>query len=74
MDQLNDLSHDLLQKWITYVFDHKVDDIRAKWYWSDEAPEWDGERQQIPVLIAETFERAGELLAGFPDEQMDQGF
>lgn len=40
----------------------------------DDAEQWTGPREQIPLLIAETFERGGELLAEFSDEQLDQGF
>ena len=53
----------ILQSWIDYVFIDQTD-----------KPEWAGPREQIPVLISETFERSGELLAKFSDEQLDQGF
>jgi hypothetical protein len=65
----------LLQEWITFIFDHPTDGGMEKaWYWSEDAPEWQGAREQIPALIAETFEHGGELLARFSDEQLDQGF
>lgn len=51
-----------LQSWIDHVFGHPTGKRK-----------WRGPREQIPVLISETFERAGELLARFPDEQPDQG-
>ena len=71
----NQTAMDQLQEWITYIFDHPVaSDIREAWYWSEDAPEWHGAYDQIPVLIAETFERGGNLLAPFSDEQLDQGF
>ena len=40
----------------------------------EDAPEWTGAREEVPALITETFENAGELLARFSDEQLDQGF
>jgi hypothetical protein len=61
-----------LQEWITFIFDHPV--ASPEWYWSEDAPEWQGAREEVPALIAETFEDAGELLARFSDEQLDQGF
>ena len=67
-----DVDSQTLQAWIDYVFDHPVGD--PKWYWAEDAPEWQGPREEILSLIAETFERGGELLARFSDEQLDQGF
>jgi len=61
-----------LQEWVSYVFDHPV--AGREWYWSEDAPEWQGAREEVPALIAETFEHAGELLAPFSDEQLEQGF
>ncbi len=61
-----------LKAWIDHVFNHPVN--KAAWYWSDNAEQWAGPREQIPLLIAETFERGGEVLAGFSDEQLSQGF
>jgi hypothetical protein len=66
---------DQLEEWIAYIFDHPVAGaIREAWYWSEDAPEWRGTPEDIPALIAETFGHAGELLARFSDEQLDQGF
>ncbi len=64
-----------LREWITYIFDHPVaGDVREAWYWSDDAPVWQGAPDEIPLLIAETFERADQLLTPFSDAQIDQGF
>jgi hypothetical protein len=61
-----------LQAWIEHVFDH---DASAKdWYFAEDAREWPEPRGEVPGLVAETFERAGELLARFPDDQLDRGF
>ena len=62
----------VLQDWIEHIFDHPIGE--PAWYWSDDAEQWSGPREQIPLLIAETFERSYELLARFSDEQLDQGF
>ena len=61
-----------LQQWIAYIFDHPI--ASPEWYWSLDAPEWQGARVDIPALVADTFEHAAELLARFSDEQLDQGF
>lgn len=63
---------DQLQEWITYVFDNPFAD--PEWYWSEDAPEWQGPPEDIPALMAETLEHGGELLARFSDEQLDRGF
>jgi hypothetical protein len=68
-----------LHAWINHVFDHPVGDPR--WYWAFDAmatstgtEEWPEAPEQIVAHIAETFERAGELLSRFSDEQLNQGF
>jgi hypothetical protein len=63
---------ELLRAWIDHIFDHIV--AEPEWYLAEDAQVWSGPRRQIPELIAETFERAGELLARFSDEQLNQGF
>jgi hypothetical protein len=65
---------DQLEEWIAYIFDHPVaGNIRQAWYWSEDALEWKGPPEEIPALIAETFEHGGESLTRFSDEQLDQG-
>ncbi len=63
---------ELLHEWIDHIFNHIVGE--PEWYLVQHASLWSGPRWQIPELIAETFERAGELLARFSDEQLNQGF
>jgi hypothetical protein len=64
-------SHSLAD-WIAHVFDHPVSD--PAWHWSLDAPAWEGDSQHSATFIADTFERSGELLARFSDEQLNQGF
>lgn len=61
-----------LDRWIDYIFNHPV--TGPEWYHAEDAPPWAGSPDQIPALISETFERAGELLAPFPDDRLNQGF
>jgi hypothetical protein len=61
-----------LQAWINHVFDHPAGD--PPWYWGSDVEEWPEAPDQIVEHIAVTFERAGELLSRFSDEQLDQGF
>ena len=61
-----------LSDWIAHVFDHPVTD--PAWHWSLDAPTWEGPPEQTATLIAETFERSGELLARFSDAQLNKGF
>jgi hypothetical protein len=60
-----------LHAWIDHVFDHPVSS--EEWYWSENARKWPGPPDQIPALIAQTFERSGELLSRFSSEQLGQG-
>jgi hypothetical protein len=61
-----------LPNWIAHVFDHPV--AESAWYWEPDAPAWEESPEYIATLIAETFERSGELLAPFTDAQLNQGF
>jgi hypothetical protein len=61
-----------LPDWIGHVFDHSIAD--PAWYWSLDAPAWEGSSEQTITFIAGTFERSGDLLARFTDEQLSQGF
>ena len=61
-----------LSSWIAHVFDHPVTD--PAWYWSLDAPQWNDAPEHIALLIADTLERSGELLAPFSDAQLEQGF
>lgn len=58
--------------WIAHVFDHPVAD--PAWYWSTDAPVWQGSPEVTVTFLAQTFERSGELLARFTDAQLNQGF
>lgn len=59
-----------LSNWIAHVFNHPLAD--PAWYWSNDAPEWNDTPKHVAVLITETFERSGELLAQFSDAQLAQ--
>lgn len=61
-----------LSDWIAYVFDHPV--LNPCWRWSSEAPLWEVPPEQTVALVAETFERSGEWLAGYTDAQLNQCF
>lgn len=61
-----------LEQWIDYVFDHPV--TEPAWHWSADAPNLDLGAERTATVIAETFERGGELLARFSDAQLNQGF
>jgi len=60
-----------LAEWVGYVFDHPVSD--PAWHFDIDAPYWDVAPTRVAELTAEMFERAGELLSGFTDEQLNQG-
>src|SRR4051812_41501497 len=63
-----------LSDWINYVFDHPINNPLPAWYWDIDSPQWDGTPEQVARYISETFERSGELLTQFSDEQLNQGF
>jgi len=61
-----------LERWVGYLFDHPVMD--PYWYWQEEYEYLDPGAIRTAELIAETFERSGELLSRFSDAQLNQAF
>ena len=61
-----------LKDWIAHVFDHPVTD--PAWHWDIHARPPELSDEQALLYIAETFERAPELLARYTDAQLNQGF
>jgi hypothetical protein len=61
-----------LQLWIEHVFDHPASG--PQWYFDADAPLWPGNGDDVPELMAATFERGDELLSALSDEELDQGF
>ena len=61
-----------LDAWIRYVFDHPV--TETAWHFDLDAPYHELSPARSAALIADTFERAGELLQPFTDAQLNQGF
>jgi hypothetical protein len=60
-----------LAAWVAHVFDHPV--AEREWHGESDSPTWESTAADTAALIAETFERAEELMAGFSDEQVNQG-
>ena len=61
-----------LEEWVRFVFDHPVTEIA--WHFDAEAAYLALPPERVACLIAETFERSGELLQPFTDAQLNQGF
>ncbi len=61
-----------LDEWVRSVFDHPVTEIA--WHFDVAAPELPLTKVRTAELVAETFERSGELLRPFTDAQLNQGF
>ena len=59
------------EEWIEFVFARLV--TEPAWYWEDDADEWQGTPERTAELLAETFERSGEVLEPFDDAQVNQG-
>jgi hypothetical protein len=70
MDPVNE-AHSL-SEWIAHVFDHPV--TEPAWHRGGNAPQWEDSPERNTAFIADAFERSGELLVAFSDEQLNQGF
>lgn len=60
-----------IEEWIEFVFARPVTD--PAWFWEADADLWEGDAFRTAGLLVETFERSGELLEPFDDEQVNQG-
>lgn len=60
-----------LDQWIRFVFDHPV--AETAWHFDIDAPYLELPPARTAELVAETFERSGELLQRFSDAQLNQG-
>jgi hypothetical protein len=61
-----------LDEWVRYLFDHPVTEIA--WHFDAAAPYLRLPAHHAAALIAEAFERSGDLLRPFTDAQLNQGF
>src|SRR4051794_37314799 len=67
-----------LEEWNKHVFEHPV--TEPPWYEAEREVPWcpnpapEPSAARTVSLLAETFERSGELLASFTDDQLGQGF
>lgn len=61
-----------LEQWVKYLFDHPV--TEPKWFWLEEFEYLDPGPTRTAELIAETYERSGELLAPYSDGQLNDAF
>ncbi len=59
-----------IEEWIEFLFARPVSD--PAWFWETDADRWEGSPASTAKLLAETFERCGELLEPFDDEQVGQ--
>lgn len=59
------------EEWIEFIFARPVSD--PAWYWETGADRWEGSPERTAELLTETFERCGEVLEPFDDEQVNQG-
>jgi hypothetical protein len=61
-----------IEQWVRYLFDRPVTD--PGWYWTEEFEYLDPGPVRTAELIAETYERSGELMAPFSDAQLNDAF
>ncbi|HKP24229.1 MAG TPA: hypothetical protein VJV39_10210 [Dongiaceae bacterium] len=66
---LTDLS---FEEWINYAFDRPVRPGENAWYWQD-YDWWEPEPGQAVAYLTQLFERSGDLLEYFTDDEIGQG-
>jgi hypothetical protein len=67
---VNDLT---FEEWVTFVFDHPIDDSRLEWYWALDADWWDGPAPLTVDYLTQVFENTLSLFAPYSDSQLNQG-
>lgn len=60
-----------IEEWIEFVFARPVEE--PAWFWETDTDQWQGSPIHTAELLVETFERCGELLEPYDDEQVNQG-
>ncbi len=68
--QLQNLTFDL---WLTYVFDHPVNDVKQAWYWDMDRDWWEEDAADTIRFLTQAFENAAVVLQPYSDAQLNQG-
>jgi hypothetical protein len=61
------------EQWVTYVFDHPVEDGKQAWYWDIDADRWDGPAADTVQFLTQAFENAAIVFQPYSDAQLNQG-
>jgi hypothetical protein len=61
--------------WLTYVFDHPVDDSKEAWYWDMDRDWWDADAEPADTLqfLTQAFENVAAVFEPYSDAQLNQG-
>lgn len=68
--QLKNLTFD---QWVTYVFDHPVEDLKNAWYWDIDRDWWEETPAETIQFLTRAFENAAEVFRPYSDAQLNQG-
>lgn len=69
-EQLKNLT---FEQWLTYVFDHPVNDVKQAWYWDMDRDWWDEDAADTIQFLTRAFENAAVLFQPYSDAQLNQG-
>ncbi len=67
------LTHLTFEQWLTYIFDHPVNESMLEWYWAADADWWDGPAALTVEFLTRAFENAAALFQPYSDAQLNQG-
>ena len=59
--------------WLSYVFDHPVDELKQAWYWDTDRDWWNEESAQTIQFLTQAFENAAVVFQPYSDAQLKQG-
>jgi hypothetical protein len=68
--QLRDLT---FEEWLTYVFDHPVEDHKEAWYWDMDRDWWKEDPDDAIRFMIQAFENAAVVFQPYSDAQLNQG-
>ena len=68
--QLTNIS---FKEWLSYVFDHPVDELKNAWYWNLDRDWWDENATDSIQFLTQAFENAAAVFRPYSDAQLNQG-
>lgn len=61
------------EEWLTYVFDHPVEESKEAWYWDIDRDWWNEDPADVIQFLTQAFENSARVFQPYSDAQLNQG-